>query len=79
MNKRIRNINENFLKDFGNNLRAERNRRGLSQEGLGELANIDGRYISKIENGDVNPTLTTITALLKALDLPFEVLCDYKK
>lgn len=75
-------IDENLKikqKEFGRNLCAERNRLGLSQEGLGALIGKEGTYVGRIERGEVNPTLTTIIALLKALDLPFEVLCDYKK
>ena len=57
---------------FGRNLCAERNRRGLSQYEFGDLASIDGTYIGRIERAEVNPTLTTIIAILEALNLPFE-------
>ena len=66
-------------REFGRNLCAERNRLGLSQEGLGTIIGIEGTYIGRIERGEINPTLTTIVAILKALDLPFEALCNYKK
>lgn len=59
---------------FGRNLCAERNRRGLSQEQLGLLSNMDGTYIGRIERAEVNPTFTTIVALLKSLDVTFETL-----
>lgn len=62
------------LEEFGRNLRAERHRVGLSQDALGELIGIDGRHISKIENGRSNPKLSTIIAILEALKLPFEAL-----
>lgn len=65
---------ENKIKQFGRNLCAERNRAGLSQEGLGSLVGLEGSYISLIERGEVNPTLTTIIPILEALKLPFEAL-----
>ena len=65
-------------KEFGRNLCAERNRLGLSQEGLGRLVNKEGTYIGRIERGEINPTLSTIVNLLKALNLPFEKLTNYK-
>ena len=59
---------------FGRNLCAERNRRGLSQDGLGAMCAMDGTYIGRIERAEVNPTLTTIITLLEALNLDFETL-----
>ncbi len=56
---------------FGRNLCAERNRSNLSQEGLGELINISSNQIGKIERGVANPKLTTIVAILDALDVEF--------
>ena len=72
MKKRIRNIDDDILVNFGRNLCAERNRRNLSQDGLGDIASLDGRYISRIERGEINPTLTTLLSLLKALNVSFE-------
>lgn len=79
MKKRAREINEKKLSEFGRNLCAERNRAGLSQDGLGNLVNKDGSYIGAIERGEVNPTLTTIILLLEALNIPFEALVNLKK
>jgi transcriptional regulator with XRE-family HTH domain len=62
------------IKEFGRNLCAERNRLGLSQEGLGNKISMDGNYIGRIERAEVNPTLTTIIAILEALNLSFETL-----
>lgn len=65
-----------ILKIIGNNLRAERNRKNLSQEGLAEKAGLIMGHISKIENGNMNIRLTTLIALLKALNIPFDKLYD---
>ena len=63
------------LKNFGNNLRAERNRLGLSQDGLANLMGIcAGKHIGNIERGITNPKLTTIVAMLKVMNIDFEKL-----
>ena len=66
--------------EFGNNLRAERNRRNYSQEKLAELAGLSYfTHIGKIENGKLDIELTTIVKLLSALNIPFETLIDVNK
>lgn len=63
------------LIQFGKNLRAERNRAGLSQDALAEKIGIcAGKHIGTIERGETNPTLTTVVAIMKALDLDFDKL-----
>lgn len=64
--------NRDLLISFGRNLCAERNRAGLSQEGLGEKVAINGKQIGKIERGVANPKLTTIVAILEALNVNFD-------
>ncbi|MBD5401506.1 helix-turn-helix transcriptional regulator [bacterium] len=66
-----------ILFKLGRNICAERNRLGISQEGLAEQINISDKHISKIENGHTNPKITTIIAIMDALNLPFDAL--YKK
>ena len=59
-----------ILKIFGKNLRAERNRAGYSQDELAERMGIcAGKHIGTIERGETNPSLTTIVAILKALNI----------
>lgn len=71
---------DKILIQFGNNLRAERNRKNLSQEGLANLSGVcDAGHLGKIENGAFNIKLTTIVGLLKALDIKFEDLFDVDK
>ncbi len=71
---------DNILKEFGRNLRAERNRAGLSQDMLAEKMGIcAGKHIGTIERGETNPSLTTIVAILQALNLEFEQLISIKK
>jgi len=71
---------QDILKEFGRNLKAERNRKNFSQEKLAELANLSFfTHIGKIERGEMNPTLITIVNILIALDITFEDLLDINK
>ena len=69
-----------ILKEFGRNLKAERNRAGLSQEQLAEKTGISyGQVIGTIERGETNTSLSVIVAIMNALDLNFEKLYDREK
>ena len=57
------------LKVFADNLRAERNRKHLSQEGLAEKANLSMQTVSKIERGVQVPSLFTVYDIAKALEV----------
>ncbi len=48
------------LTRFGENVRALREKRDLTQERLSELAELDQTYISGIENGSRNPTIRSV-------------------
>ncbi|MPN35137.1 hypothetical protein SDC9_182632 [bioreactor metagenome] len=65
------------LIEFGQNLRAERVRKGLSLDELGELASLNPSHIGKIERAEMNPTLPTIISLLEALKIDFNELIKY--
>ena len=69
-----------ILKEFGKNLRAERNRAGLSQEQLAEKTGVSyGQVVGTIERGETNTSLSVIVAIMDALDLDFEKLFDRNK
>ncbi|HIS37182.1 TPA: helix-turn-helix transcriptional regulator [Candidatus Scatousia excrementigallinarum] len=69
-----------ILKEFGRNLKAERNRAGLSQEQLAEKIGLSyGQVIGTIERGETNTSLSVIISIMNALDLDFEKLFDRKK
>lgn len=56
-----------ILKLFGENLRKARKANGITQEFLAGLCDFDPTYISLLERGKRNPTLTTIALLAKNL------------
>ncbi len=52
-----------ILKQFGRNVKAERIRKGLTQEALAEKIGVNREYISKIERGTANMSLKKIVSL----------------
>lgn len=62
------------LIQFGLHLKRMRMERRLSQEELGLIADLDRTYISGIERGVRNVSLTTIFRIAKALDVPVSAL-----
>jgi transcriptional regulator with XRE-family HTH domain len=57
---------------FGETLRSERLRRGMSQEELAEASDMDRTYPSLLERGHRTPTLTVLLDLAAALEVPPE-------
>ncbi len=65
---------------FGNVLREYRIKVNLSQEKLAELAELDRTYISLLERGLRQPTITTIFYLSKALNIkPHQLIEEVEK
>lgn len=60
---------ENDMYKIGSNIRAERARRGYSQEKLAELANTTRRSISMIETGLQNPKILLLIDIVNILDI----------
>lgn len=58
-----------ILKVIGVWVKTARKRQGLSQETLGEKAGLSSNYISLIERGHKQVTLTTLETISKALDM----------
>ena len=63
------------LRKLGDNVRAKREARDLSQEKLAELADLDRTYISGIERGARNPTILSALRIAKALKTSVSELC----
>jgi transcriptional regulator with XRE-family HTH domain len=62
------------LKLFGGNLRRERLLKGITQEKLAELSELNIRTLQKIEAGETNILITTGSRLRKALGCSWESL-----
>jgi transcriptional regulator with XRE-family HTH domain len=54
---------------FGQVVKAVRERQGISQEKLAELAEIDRTYVSMIERGKRHPTLEVASRIAVALSM----------
>lgn len=68
-----------LMKQFGENLKKIRNERNLSVRALADLADMDYTNISNIENGQSNPSMTTVIFLAEALQIdPCELLTKKK-
>lgn len=59
---------DKILKQFGLNLKAERIRKGLSQQEFAIKSNKNREYISKLERGVQNPSLKKIVELANILE-----------
>ncbi len=57
------------LESVGLALMKARQAKGLSQEDLAAEAGIARNYLSRIENGKVNPSITVFISLIQALGI----------
>jgi transcriptional regulator with XRE-family HTH domain len=64
------------LRRFGENVRGLREALGLSQEKLGERADLDRTYISGVERGVRNLSMLSAVRLAKALKTSVAELCE---
>lgn len=64
------------LRALGLNLRKLREAKALTQERLGERAELDPTYISGIERGVRNPSVLSLVRVAKALKVSVSDLCE---
>ena len=64
------------MKTFGENLKYERKLAGLTQVQLAEKLHIPQQQLSQWECNQVSPTVSSIIALVKALDISYDELFD---
>ena len=55
------------LKHFGHNLKALRTARSWTQDHLGELADLNPKYLGEMERGERNPSLDVLWRLAREL------------
>ena len=61
---------EEFLRSFGERIRGERARRGMSRRLLAQHAGISERYLTQLESGKGNVSIVILRHLASALGLP---------
>jgi transcriptional regulator with XRE-family HTH domain len=61
--------NQETLEQFGDKLKTLRITKGLTLEQLAFEADIELSQVHRVEKGEINPTLTTLMALAKGLDI----------
>jgi XRE family aerobic/anaerobic benzoate catabolism transcriptional regulator len=67
---------EEFLRAFGERIRGERARRGMSRKLLAQHAGISERYLTLLESGKGNVSVVLLRHLAAALGLPLARLVD---
>lgn len=80
----MRNVDENKIKELktripvalGKQVELFRKKNKLSQTEFGDLIGKDRQYVSKIENGKVSSSLSTISIIAYALDISLSELVD---
>ena len=60
-------LSMNEAERLGKNLKRIRTTKGISQGEIGRILKVDKGFISNIEAGKTNPTLSTITKIAKAV------------
>jgi transcriptional regulator with XRE-family HTH domain len=62
------------MKHLGGNVQRLRQKRGWTQEHLAEVTNLDLSYTQRVERGEVNATLGTLTTFADALGVSVSAL-----
>lgn len=65
---------EEFIYQLGVSIRKYRCIAGLSQEGLSAVTECDKNTIGKIERGETDPRLSTLSKIAGGLGVPFSIL-----
>ena len=72
----MRNKRSELTRKFGLKIKIERTKRHLSQDYLAELAGLNIKTISAIENGLSARSIETANDIAKALNIPLKELID---
>ena len=68
------------LRVLGEIIRAERDRRGLSQEALADLAGLSRTHVGEVERGEVGLSFSTLEAVAGGLGMPLsDVIREYER
>jgi len=69
-------LSKEHSNQLGEKIRRLRKQMGLTQEELGERANIHYSYVGQVERGDKMPSLKTLKKLATALNTPVQYLLE---
>jgi len=72
-------MSKSTLEKFGEKVREERLKQGLSQEELASKAGVHRTYIGMIERAEKNITLENIEKIAKALGLSLDKIMNLEK
>lgn len=72
-------MSKTTLEKFGQKVREERHKLGLSQEELASRAGVHRTYIGMIERAEKNITLENIEKIAKALEISLEKIMNLGK
>ncbi len=65
---------DEISKKLGQNLKKIREQKGMTQGDICRALNLDRGYVSSVESGKRNPTLSTLKKLADALKIPVDEL-----
>lgn len=65
----VHRVSDPVTKILGSLIREERERRGLTQEGLAALAGLHRTFVGEVERGESSPTIWVLARLCGALDM----------
>ena len=68
---------ENVFEKLGQNIKKYRVARGLSQEKLSELLDVNSKFVGHVERVERNISLTKLVELAEILDVPMNLLFDF--
>ncbi|MDI3481778.1 MAG: hypothetical protein PWQ97_1433 [Tepidanaerobacteraceae bacterium] len=67
---------DEIFRDIGKKIRQIRQKQNLTQEELGEKANLHYSYIGQMERGDKIPSLKTLNKIAKALNVGLDYILE---
>jgi Predicted transcriptional regulators len=56
---------------LGNRIKSLRTLKGLSQDKLGELSGMNGKYLGEVERGNSNISIMNLSKVADVLEVPF--------
>lgn len=71
------NVRNNFIEQFGLNLRKIRESKNVTMQNLADNINIEYSQISRIERGKINTSINTANEIAKYLEIELKELFDF--